>query len=516
MKSRRVTELSAQEAKKFFLKESSYVNFELPYYFHFDQLITFSKAAVGRKQLPALCKKNERGKPILPSAYERVNYTILNNKDGAYSWRPLQIIHPVLYVELVNLLTDSVNWDTITKRFKKFKKTSVNCIGIPRESLDDESDKAAQIMNWWEKIEQESLRKALQFNYIYSTDISDCYGSIYTHSVEWALHKNGKTGVKADRASDPNKKTLGRLIDVRLQNMNNGQTNGIPQGSALSDFLAEIVLGYSDLELTKRLDGASIPHADYYILRYRDDYRILTNSPPLGHRILKELNSVLYDLGLKMHPGKTKGSDDVILASLKPEKLEYIEIAPATQHFQKEALRIYQLAKKYPNSGIILKELENYYARFSKRKQIQNVDFRVLISIFTMIPIHSPRSINICAAVLSKIMEHTDTAKHIKLTEMIIGKFTDLPNVGLIEIWLQRIAAPLKVDHIFADPLTKRALDKISNSDLWECGWLADDVVGALNAADLSKLASDLVSETISPTISKEEVEMFRSHHYDW
>lgn len=35
--------------------------------------------------------------------------------------------------------------------------------------------------------------------------------------------------------------------------MQHNQTNGIPQGSVLMDFVAEIVLGYVDLRLSKEL-----------------------------------------------------------------------------------------------------------------------------------------------------------------------------------------------------------------------------------------------------------------------
>lgn len=57
--------------------------------------------------------------------------------------------------------------------------------------------------------------------------------------------------------------------------MRYGQTNGIPQGSALMDFIAEIVLVYCDEKLTKKLESLNI--TDYKILRYRDDYRVFSN-----------------------------------------------------------------------------------------------------------------------------------------------------------------------------------------------------------------------------------------------
>ncbi len=33
---------------------------------------------------------------------------------------------------------------------------------------------------------------SLEFNYIYHTDISNCYSSIYTHSIAWAIHSKDK------------------------------------------------------------------------------------------------------------------------------------------------------------------------------------------------------------------------------------------------------------------------------------------------------------------------------------
>ena len=79
------------------------------------------------------------------------------------------------------------------------------------------------------------------------TDITDCYGSIYTHSIPWALHTKEKA--KKEKAT---KKLIGNIIDFLLQKMSYDQTNGIPQGSVLMDFIGEIVLGYADLELTKK------------------------------------------------------------------------------------------------------------------------------------------------------------------------------------------------------------------------------------------------------------------------
>ncbi len=56
-------------------------------------------------------------------------------------------------------------------------------MSLPVESLTDEVDKAEQITHWWHQIEQVSVESALEYEFIIHTDIIDCYGSIYTHSI---------------------------------------------------------------------------------------------------------------------------------------------------------------------------------------------------------------------------------------------------------------------------------------------------------------------------------------------
>ncbi len=79
--------------------------------------------------------------------------------------------------------------------------------------------------------------------------------------------------------------------------MSYGQTNGIPQGLALMDFIAEIVLGFGDLLLMKELNKIGIK--EYKIIIYRDDYRIFTNSPQQSSEIAKVLSDVLLRINFK-------------------------------------------------------------------------------------------------------------------------------------------------------------------------------------------------------------------------
>ncbi|WP_396000699.1 RNA-directed DNA polymerase, partial [Enterococcus faecium] len=75
----------------------------------------------------------------------------------------------------------------------------------------------------------------------------------------------------------------------KISGMQHNQTNGIPQGSVLMDFVAEIVLGYVDLRLSKELKKLE-NLKDYKVLRYRDDYRIFSNNRNDLEQIMKVLS----------------------------------------------------------------------------------------------------------------------------------------------------------------------------------------------------------------------------------
>lgn len=179
-----VLDLNDSEAQDFFLKHTSYANFNMPIYFDFSQMLYGLKMKLGNRELSNFYENGRK-----PREYEDVNYMFLHNKEGRHDRRPLQIIHPAIYVRLVTLITQPENWKFIQERLQEFKEKSVvRCYSLPVVSETDESDRAQQVHNRWEKIEQASIELGLDYDYLYHTDITDCYGSIYTHSIAWALH----------------------------------------------------------------------------------------------------------------------------------------------------------------------------------------------------------------------------------------------------------------------------------------------------------------------------------------
>lgn len=150
-------------------------------------------------------------------------------------------------------------------------------------------------MQWWEAIEQKSILLSLEYDHIFHADVADCYSSIYTHSIAWAIDgkKLAKTAnYRNDKDVIGNQKYyLGNKVDKCIQQMQNRQTNGIPQGSVLMDFIAEILFSYLDLILTSSLKQKNI--FEYQILRYRDDYRIFVKNKSDGENIIGILSELL-------------------------------------------------------------------------------------------------------------------------------------------------------------------------------------------------------------------------------
>lgn len=491
---REILNLEFNEAKEFFLKEESYCNFDLPTYFVFQNLLEKISNEMSNRRLQDFFSDNKK-----PANFEDVNYKFLNNKDGRFAWRPLQLIHPVIYVSLVNMITQDGNWNLIKERFEKFRSNeNIRCYSIPLMSETKQSNKAASVSRWWQEVEQQALELSLQYEYVLHTDISDCYGLIYTHSIPWALHT--KEIAKKQRNDNS---LIGNVIDKHIQYMSYGQTNGIPQGSVLMDFIAEIVLGYIDYELSRKIESENL--TDYEIIRYRDDYRIFSNNPQIIEHITKLLTEVLMEHGMRLNEQKTKISNNVIRDSLKPDKLFWIMAKRSAKNLQNHLLIIHRLAEEYPNSGSLVKALFRFNKRIEKLDKTKQ-NLKVLIAILVDIMFKNPRTYPIASAILSKFLTLIpDNDERKRIIDLICKRFDKIPNTGHLKIWLQRIT--IKLDRY--KPYDEKLCEKVYNpsKEIWNSEWLNDTMKNLIK--DTPLIDEETISK-MTETISSEEVALFK------
>lgn len=515
-----ILSLSAEDARKFFLRKESFCNIDLPLYFDFQPILNNLLKKIGDKQWPE-CKfnhglsKKEYNPAKEPNNIDDINHKFFYNKDGRFSWRPLQIINPSIYVFLVLEITKEENWKTIQDRFvefasfgngsnKKDDTSHIDCFSLPLIPEENKKDKAVSIENWWQQIEQKSIELSLEYPCFANTDITDCYGSIYTHAIPWALH--GKEVIKQNIVQKKQVDYLGDKIDTIIRAMSYGQTNGIPQGSVLMDFIAEMVLGYVDLKLAETIDKNKRKIEEYKILRYRDDYRIFAKSQEDVVVVLRLLSEVLADLNLKLNTQKTFVSTNVICDSIKPDKLYWNSAKHGEKTLQQHLLLIHELAQKYPNSGSVRKALDRFYKRIYPLKLFKENDSKVLIAIIVDIAYNNPATWPISVSILSKILSlEPDATEVIDIVKKIREKFSEIPNVGHLDVWMQRLTYKWDPKVEYKEPLCG-ILNGKTNNTIWNFSWLKDDIEAVLkNTSIIDRKVLGEMDAVIQPV----EVELF-------
>lgn len=246
--------------------------------------------------------------------------------------RRLGIPHPVAYSKLVLHLRD--HWSDLEAK------------------LDDER---SQIRPQWhddgrviqmDYVDQSEehfhyTRLAQGKSYLVRADISNCFPSIYSHALDWALR--GKTIAKQWlRTKKP--KSWEAALDQLTRNIANQETKGLLIGPAVSNVLSEIVLQQIDEKL-----GA------YEYVRYVDDYSAYFETRETAEDFLVLLQRELSEFRLDLNTRKTKiislreGSGDAWMAAvLSHLPAEWNDLGAARFLQQAE-----HLSQEFPSTSVM-------------------------------------------------------------------------------------------------------------------------------------------------------------------
>ncbi len=495
--SKNILSLSSNEALDFFMKSEQFHGFELPEYFDFDKVLAFVKESIGDKPYDD-CLAD-----VSPDDLPDVNLDILLNKDGRYAVRPLILANPFLYYFLARELCCPSGWEAIQKCFTAYQVPHIASCALPVVPEKVEPfHKSATILNWWNTMEQRSLELSLEYRYMFVTDITNCYGSINPQSIEWAL------SCKNTKYENSENHRLAENIRKYLRAMQHGHNIGIPQGSALFDFVGEIVLGYSDLLLHEALQKERIK--GYEIIRYRDDYRVFCNDKDTLEQISYILQSVLESLNFRMNSQKTKISDSIVLDSIKSDKLFYIYNTPIFNKkgvdfdsFEKHLLYILMYGRQFPNGGQLKTllsdldkrikewlepyeeeeiEMHNWFdkkkvkkGKETKQRQLAGGSVRAMSAIAIQIALDNVSVVHYALRVISRMV---DSLKDMKEKQDIINKVYDKlckqHNSDYNQLWLQNITYTQDKKRQ-KSPYTMRLCQFVmgdSHEPLWNNEWL--------------------------------------------
>ena len=478
-----LSEANGDEVREYLLRSHFYSTIGLPPYISFDAALSASYLFVEQ------CYNGQGISEIHnilthATRESECNYEIIHNKDGMFAWRPFALIHPFIYASLVRLITDNTNWTIITGRIAEFgSHTSIECASMPVIPIRGATLTGAQISNWYTRFERRSVELSARYPFILKTDIANCYPSIYTHSISWALH--GKDIAKKQKTK---KDLLGNLIDLHLRAMNFGQTNGIRQGSVLMDVVAEIVLGYADLELGIRLAKKNIDEDCYHILRYRDDYHIFCSDKDTLGNIQLELVEVLRVLNFSLSVPKTIVSDNPIMVVVKEDKMAWLAKARGPRLSIVKSLQLlYQHASEYPNTGSVVRAMDDIDKRVRWRRnhgRWNNNDTDLMIAYAINIGVRNPSCLPKVASLISQLCDGVACNGDIEnVISMMLEQFRRFPPNELANIWLQRIVVhtPEKYPQLKSSSLTELVANTVEGchegskeeaSRLWNCDWL--------------------------------------------
>jgi hypothetical protein len=141
-----------------------------------------------------------------------------------------------------------------------------------------------------------------KYNHLLKFDIAQCFDSIYTHTISWAIFNKAIVKEKLNKKN----KTFGDEFDELMMNLNYGETNGIVIGPEFSRIYAEIILQQVERKVYLRLEEKDIVYKkDYEIFRYVDDYFVFYDDTSVEDAILYHFIRELKLFKMRINESKT-------------------------------------------------------------------------------------------------------------------------------------------------------------------------------------------------------------------
>lgn len=531
-----ILSLNASEARDFLMQTQQYHTCELPEYFDFAPILHFVEEKLGDKRYEECLRQ-------IPQEMEGVNLTYVLSKDGGYGVRHLTFSNPYLYYFLVREMTSEENWERIKECFDKYRTSSFSAGALPVIPQEKEAfHNATIVQNWWNAMEQRTLELSLDYDHMFITDVSNCYGAIPSETIDWALSMQGTKEETDDNHA------LAMSIRKLLAAMQRGRTVGLPQGSAVYDLIAEMVLGYADLLLKEKLTACGIE--DYQVLRYRDDYRIFSNDMAELKTISYKLEEVLESLNMKMNLNKTRFSDTLIKDALKEDKRFYIFNTPIQNKemaffagLQKHLYFIYEFGCKYKDCSQMKTLLNEFDIRLigklypKKEGKVSDSIFEedkvsidpnkwygvekpygfigenlhTMIAIATEIARENVSAAPLALRVITRLMTAIkDNQEKVALMDQVTRKLAGRPNMEYLELWLQNMTYmrdKARNESCYTMPLCKLANQE--EMPLWNNSWLKKSLVSGLDYSTIIK--QDILADlppVITPRTTREYCEI--------
>jgi len=199
--------------------------------------------------------------------------------------RVLSLIHPLAYSRIYSRLKEN------RQEILELMKDENSAI-----TAEQHNDGRMFIMNYedHETKTKNTLEISFGAGFRAHADVANCFGSIYTHSLEWAIQ--GYEEAKERLRERGGEKHWSTALDVALRNAKRNETSGLPIGPSSSSIAVEIILAAVDRELAGK----------YRFVRYIDDYTAYCETHIQAQEFVRALSNALSRYRLTLNLSKTK------------------------------------------------------------------------------------------------------------------------------------------------------------------------------------------------------------------
>ncbi|MDL2283444.1 RNA-directed DNA polymerase [Odoribacter sp. OttesenSCG-928-G04] len=266
--------------------------------------------------------------PINEKAKDYIRYSSMRNINIP---RSMAIPEPFAYASQAKSISD--NWINLKNHFSdKTVNDSFKISRIHLRKLKNKSELFEMNYKNFSKDGDPEQDIVIKSRYIALADISNCFPSIYSHSISWALI--GKAHAK-QKCKQTDKGEWFNQIDLHTRNLKHGETNGLLIGPHSSNLISEIILVAIDHELTKQ---------GFKYIRNIDDYTCYVDTYEDADRFFICLSEELKKYELVLNNKKSK-IIPLPQASVKnwTTKLNHFNFTNTYKVSGKEAIRVKEL-----------------------------------------------------------------------------------------------------------------------------------------------------------------------------
>ena len=259
--------------------------------------------------------------------------------------RFLSLIHPanqIKVVDLYNRYKDAIIYLCSKSNFSIRYPSKVACYFYYKDRLHHvlmgkKTDKMEMYFNEYENLktffsykrytniykfyeDYRYQRAEKKFSRLLKMDVQNCFDSIYTHSIAWAI--NGGVDIYKDTFEGKCDGSVGVLWDKMMQEMNYNETNGIDIGPECSRIFAEVIMQYVDQMVEQQLLIKGYRNkVDYECYRYVDDYFFFYNSEAVKVDAEQLFQMYLKEFKLSLSQEKNKTFERPFVTEITKAKI---------------------------------------------------------------------------------------------------------------------------------------------------------------------------------------------------